>query len=146
MIEFVLLGLLLTLTTKTSVLAVMAQIDAGGYNTVGLKSDGTAKAVGDNRYGQRDVDSWTDIVQVTVGAGHTVGLKSDGTLRAAGLCMAGRCDVDSWTDIIQVSAGWIHTIGLKSNGSVITAGCGGWNYGQCDVSDWKLIVTGKSLF
>ena len=300
---FVLLGLLLTLTTKTSVLAVMAQIDAGGYNTVGLNSDGTAMAVGDNKYRQCDVDDWTDIVQVTVGAGHTVGLKSDGTVmavgynaqgqcdvdswsdivqvsagasggrhtvglksdgtavavgynaagqcdvgdfidivqvaaggshtvgltsdgtvvvvgscgygrcdveswtdivqvsagfaltvglksdgtvvaagcggiedygqcdvddwtdivqvaaygrhtiglksdgtvRAAGLCMAGQCDVDSWTDVIQVSAGWIHTVGLKSNGTVITAGCGGWNYGQCDVSDWKLIVTDNSL-
>jgi hypothetical protein len=102
MIVFVLLGLLLTLTTKTSVLAVMAQIDAGGYNTVGLKSDGTAKAVGDNRYGQCDVDSWTDIIQVSAGWIHTIGLKSNGTVITAG-CGGwnyGQCDVSDWKLIV----------------------------------------------
>ena len=141
MIGFVLLGLLLTLTTNTSVFAVMAQIDAGGYNTVGLKSDGTAKAAGDNRYGQREVDSWTDIVQVTVGAGHTVGLKSDGTVMAVGYNVQGQCDVDSWTDIVQVSAGASggrHTVGLKSDGTVVAVGYNA--AGQCDVGDFTDIV------
>jgi alpha-tubulin suppressor-like RCC1 family protein len=60
-------------------------VAAGGYHTVGLKSDGTVLAVGDNEYGQCDVGGWTGIVQVAAGRWHTVGLKSDGTVVATGL-------------------------------------------------------------
>ncbi len=69
---------LLILATQTSAIAVSPQINAGGYNTTGLNSDGTVVAAGDNEYGQSDIADWTDIVQLTVGVGHTVGLKSDG--------------------------------------------------------------------
>ena len=51
---------------------------------MGLKSDGTAVAVGDNSSGQCDVGAWTDIIQVACGDSHTVGLKSNGTVVAAG--------------------------------------------------------------
>ena len=37
------------------------------YHTVGLKSDGTVVAVGDNSYGQLNVGSWSGIVQVAAG-------------------------------------------------------------------------------
>ena len=37
---------------------------AGRRHTVGLKSDGTVTAVGDNNYGQCDVSGWCDIVAV----------------------------------------------------------------------------------
>ena len=36
-------------------------ISAVALYTIGLKSDGTVVAVGDNAYGQNDVSSWTDI-------------------------------------------------------------------------------------
>ena len=67
---------------------------AGHRHTVGLKSDGTLTAVGDNKYGQCDVGSWRNIVAVAAGNvhkarntgnSHTVGLKSDGKVIAAGL-------------------------------------------------------------
>ena len=54
------------------------------YHTVGLKSDGTVVAVGDNASGQCNVTGWMDSVQVAAGRYHTVGLKSDGTVVAAG--------------------------------------------------------------
>jgi hypothetical protein len=60
------------------------QVAAGYSHTVGLKSDGTVVAVGDNEYGQCDVGNWTDITQVAAGEYHTVGLKLDGTVVAAG--------------------------------------------------------------
>lgn len=67
---------------------------------MGLKSDITVVAVGQNNMGQRDVDSWTDIIQVTARAGHTVGLKADGTLVAVGNQDGnkdyGQYDVDGW--------------------------------------------------
>ena len=71
-----LLATILLLITWSSAHAVLPQVAAGNYHTVGLKSDGTVMAVGDNRFGQLDVDSWTDIMQVAAGMGsyldHTV--------------------------------------------------------------------------
>jgi hypothetical protein len=63
---------------------------------VGLKSDGTVVAVGNNAYGQCDVEDWTDIVAIAAGKSHTVGLKSDGTVVAVGNNEYGQCDVDNW--------------------------------------------------
>lgn len=45
-------------------------IAAGRRHTVGLKSDGTVTAVGDNKYGQCDVGCWRDIVAVAAGNVH----------------------------------------------------------------------------
>ena len=41
--------------------AVRETIATGGNHTVGLKSDGTVVAVGNNFYGQCNVSGWTDI-------------------------------------------------------------------------------------
>jgi hypothetical protein len=63
---------------------VTPMVAAGGFFTVGLKSDRTVIAVGDNSYGQCNVGGWTDITQVAAGGAHTVGLKTDGTVVAVG--------------------------------------------------------------
>lgn len=55
------------------------------YNhMVGLRKDGTVVAVGNNEYGQCDVEGWTDIVKLTASGDYTIGMKSDGTLVATG--------------------------------------------------------------
>ena len=59
-------------------------IHAGDRYTVGLRSDGTVVATGDNDYGQCDVSGWTDIVAIHAGDRYTVGLKSDGTIVTTG--------------------------------------------------------------
>lgn len=83
-------------------------IAAGCRHTVGLKSDGTVTAVGDNKYGQCDVSDWSDIVAVAAGNvhmatntgnAHTIGLKSDGTVVAVGWNEYGQCDVNVWCGI-----------------------------------------------
>ena len=113
-------------------------ISAGYRHTVGLKSDGTVVAVGDNEYGQCNVESWKDIVAISAGKLHTVGLKSDGTVVAVGDNEDGQCDVESWKDIVAISAGYEHTVGLKSDGTVVAVG---WNSdAQCNVKSWKDIV------
>ena len=113
-------------------------ITAGFGHTVGLKSDGTVVAVGDNEDGQCDVADWADVAAIAAGYYHTVGLKSDGTVVAVGRKDSGQCDVSGWTDIVAISAGGHHTVGLKSDGTVIATG---WTpKGQCDVSDWTDIV------
>jgi alpha-tubulin suppressor-like RCC1 family protein len=76
-----------------------AMIAAGLRHTVGLESDGTVVAVGDNGSGQCNVSSWTDIIQAAAGVYHTVGLKSDGTVVAVGDNGSGQCNVGGWTDI-----------------------------------------------
>jgi hypothetical protein len=63
----------------------IVQIAASPQHIVGLRSDGTAVAVGDNEWGQCNVGNWTDIIQVAAGMYDTVGLKSGGTVVAAGL-------------------------------------------------------------
>ena len=113
-------------------------IDCSGGHTVGLKSDGTVVAAGDNEDGQCDVSDWTDVVAIACGGGHTVGLKSDGTVVAAGKTRYGQCDVSDWTNIVAVACGYDHTVGLKSDGTVVAVGDN--IYGQCDVSDWTDVV------
>jgi alpha-tubulin suppressor-like RCC1 family protein len=114
------------------------QVAAGWRHTVGLKSDDTVVAVGDNSYGQCDVGGWIGITQVAAGDVHTVGLRTNGTVVAVGDNSYGQCDVGGWTGITQVSAGWRHTVGLKDDRTVVAVG---WNkYGQCDVSGWTGIT------
>lgn len=71
-------------------------VAAGGYHTVGLKTDGTVVAVGNNISVQCNVGGWAGIIEIAAGNFHTVGLKSDGTVVAAGSNYQGQCDVDSW--------------------------------------------------
>ncbi len=113
-------------------------ISAGYAHTVGLKTDGTAVAVGSNSDGQCKVSDWTDIVTVSAGGWHTVGLKSDGTLVAVGKNIDGRRDVSDWKNIVAVSAGYNHTMGLKEDGTVVATGDN--DSDQCEISDWENIV------
>jgi hypothetical protein len=115
-IAFLLILLFSILSNQSTALAAQPQVAAGGKHTVGLKSDGTAVAVGDNEFGQINVSSWTDIVQVAAGSSDSLGLKSDGTVVAAGFDFWGLSNVGSWTDIVQVADGNAHTVGLKSDG------------------------------
>ena len=113
---------------------------AGLYHTVALKADGTVTAVGNNKYGQREVFTWDwrDTVAISAGGYHTIGLKADGTVIATGENDDGQCDVFDWTDIVAISAGYYHTVGLKADGTVVAVGDD--QYGRCDVSDWTDIV------
>jgi len=114
------------------------QVSAGYEHTVGLRSDGTVVATGDNYWHQCDVGSWTNIAEVSAGRRHTVGLRSDGTVVATGDNTFGQCNVNSWSNIVEVSAGWYHTVGLRSDGTVVATGDNGWN--QCNVGSWMDIV------
>ncbi len=113
-------------------------LSAGGWHTVGLRSDGTVVAVGNKGSGRCAVSSWTDIVAISAGEEHTVGLRSDGTVVAAGNKGSGQCAVSGWTDMVAVSAGGYHTVGLRVDGTVVAVGYN--KYGQCEVSDWTDVV------
>jgi chemotaxis protein histidine kinase CheA len=78
-------------------------IATGLSHTVGLKTDGTVVAVGDNKNGQCNVSGWRDIVAVVTGNINTVGLEADGTVVAVGDNDKGQCNVSSWRDIGSAS-------------------------------------------
>jgi alpha-tubulin suppressor-like RCC1 family protein len=82
-------------------------IAAGRRHTVGLKSNGTVVAVGDNKIGQCNVSGWHDIVAVAAGDWHTIGLKLDSTLIAVGNNRYLQCNVSGWRGIVAIAAGVI---------------------------------------
>lgn len=107
------------------------KIAVGDRHTVGLRSDGTVVACGDNSFGQCNVNSWTGIRMVAAGAKHTVALRYDGTVTGVGDNSQHQLDVGGWTDIVMIACSEYDTLGLKSDGTVVT--CGMHNY---DVSGW----------
>jgi len=98
------------------------RIATGKNHTVGLMSNGTVLAVGDNGMGQCNVSGWTGIIQIAAGSRHTVALRSDGTCVATGDNSSGQCDVGGWNDIVAIAAANFDTIGLKSDGTVVATG------------------------
>lgn len=92
---------------------------AVGRAHLAVLEDGRVIAMGNNRFGQCDVDGWSDIVKVAAGDYHTVALKKDGTVLAAGDNRYGQCNVDKWRDIVDVFAENEMTVGVKSDGSIV---------------------------
>jgi Regulator of chromosome condensation (RCC1) repeat len=117
--------------------AIDPQIAAGGFHSVGLKSDRSVVAVGDNDYGQLNVSNWK-ITQVNAGRYHTIGLKADGSVLAVGRNAYGELNVSSWSDIVQIAGGNLYTVGLKSGGTVLAVGQN--DSGQTNVRNWSDIT------
>ena len=89
---------------------------------VGLRSDGTVIAAGDNIHGQCEVSDWEDITAIACGMWHTVGLKADGTVVAVGDSTKGACNVNGWSRIRRIACGDCTTLGLDMDGNILTAG------------------------
>lgn len=77
-------------------------VDASGFDTVGLKNDGTVVRDFAGLDVQKDVSGWTNIIAVADGEDHTVGLKADGTVVAVGWSY-NKCDVSGWKGIVQIA-------------------------------------------
>ena len=118
-------------------------IACGNYNyTVGIKSNGTVVAVGNNNYGSCNVSAWGSIVSVACGDYHTAGLLSDGRCVAVGVQSGydwGQRNVTGWRNIVAVACGSGHTVGLKSDGTVVAVGYKA--HDECNVTDWEDIVS-----
>ncbi|MBR5827460.1 MAG: chromosome condensation regulator [Clostridia bacterium] len=113
----------------------ITDVATGYLYTVGVRSDGTVLAAGQNTDGQCDVSEWTDIVDVSCGRDFTVGLKADGTVVATGFNGYGQCNVSEWSDIVAIFTDSLRTIGLKADGTLVATGLN--NDQQCNVSTWK---------
>ncbi|GAB2533947.1 MucBP domain-containing protein [Gracilibacillus alcaliphilus] len=113
-------------------------IAAAATFTIGLRSDGTVIAKGDNSQAQTNVRNWSNIAQVAANSYHSVGLKEDGSVVAVASGLYGPLDVSGWRDIVQVAAGQLHTAGVKSDGSVVATGYS--LHGQTNVDEWEDII------
>ena len=114
------------------------KIATGYFHSLGIKTDGSLLAWGNNRFGQLGdgtrVNSatptaiGTDYVSVAAGGYHTVALKTDGSLWAWGLNGSGQIGDGTTTDrsaptqigidYAAVAAGYDHTVALKTDGGL----------------------------
>ena len=114
-------------TPQARVLGEDTTISTVVSHTVGLRTDGTVVAVGNNLEGQLNVSGWRDIVAVSAGGHHTIGLRKDGVVLATPIIgqhsdIQHLYDVSGWRDIIAVSAGVFSTVGLRADGRVEVVG------------------------
>lgn len=102
-------------------------------HSLGLKSDGSIAAWGNNDRGQCDVpEPNTGFVAVAAGLWHSLGVKSDGSIVAWGDNETGQCDVpEPNTGFTAVAAGACHSLGRKGDGSIVAWGDN--SGGGCDV-------------
>jgi len=125
------------------------QVSAGGFHSLGVRSNGTAWAWGYNGNGQLGDDTvttrsspvsvvggFTDWCQVSAGGFHSLAVRSNGTAWAWGYNGNGQLGdntttsrtspvsvVGGFTDWVQVSAGAGHSLGVRVNGTAWAWGC-----------------------
>ena len=117
-------------------------ISSGLTHTVALNPDGTVVAVGENKYGECDVQYWIDMVEVSAGTNYTIGLRDNNTVMALGDNNNGQCNIWKWRDITAVSAGAFHTVGLRSDSTVVATGVTyAYEDDYSSVTDWTDIVS-----
>ena len=115
------------------------------HHGLALFSDGTVRGMGNNTYGQLDVDDWHDIVAIETSAWHSVGLRRDGTVVVAGSYGWKSGDVDDagrvvgWHDIVAIATGRWHVAGLRRDGTVVAVGYNNVD-GQLDTGTWTDVV------
>ena len=128
-----------TFAEWTDIIAVSASM----HHAVGVRSDGTAVAVG-GFYGEGasnecNVSEWTDIVDVATIGLNTFGLKKDGTVVHAG---NGRYTFDEdWKDIVAIDGMEGHIVALTKNGKVLAKGDDA--SGKTYVNDWNVAESGN---
>ncbi|MBD5504651.1 MAG: hypothetical protein HDR09_13220 [Lachnospiraceae bacterium] len=118
--------------------------ERGGGHVVGLKSDGTVIAIGDNDYGQCNVDNpeWKKgIVEIATGDWYTVGLTEGGNVLVTGQNVPNTHYIDiekisNWENITDIAAGYGQTLVLKDDGYVDSMGFDD-NEKRSDILKWE---------
>ena len=114
-----------------------AQVSAGKFHTVLLRSDGCAVAIGFNGDGHCSIpplDEGIAYTQISAGNYSTVLLRSDGSAVAIGRNGERQSNIpplDEGIAYTQVSAGAFHTVLLRSDGCAVAVGLN--EQGQCNI-------------
>lgn len=99
------------------------KIAEGTHHRIEIMPGGKLAAYGENRFGECDVLSWTEIQQISCGNWHTVGLKKDGTIVSCGSNINGQCDTEDVSEkVMEISCGRYHTALLLESGKVAVKG------------------------
>ena len=146
-----------TTTSRSSPVSVIGgftdwiQVSAGNEHSLGLRSNGTVWAWGDNASGRLGdgtithrsspvpvVGGFTNWIQASAGWDHSLGLRANGTLWAWGDNASGRLGdgtsaarsspvsvIGGFTDWIYAGVGAGFSIGLRANGTAWAWGAGG---------------------
>lgn len=112
----------------------------GNGGIVGLKSDGTVVTAG----GIWDLSDWTNIVTIAATSEEIVALRADGTVLAKGYPPNELDEILKWTDIVAVAPSAGHLVGLKLDGTLMAIGDN--EFGQCNLSTWKLFDNVNEIF
>ena len=122
------------------------QASAGGFNSLGLRANGTLWAWGSTSQGRlgdntstitsrtspvQVVGGFADWISASAGGSHSLGLRANGSLWAWGFNGNGQLGDDTlttrsspvsvvgdFTDWIQASAGGFHSLGVRANGTL----------------------------
>ncbi|SJZ71536.1 Alpha-tubulin suppressor [Trichlorobacter thiogenes] len=98
------------------------RIASNSTHSLGLKSDGTVVAWGDdNSFNGGNIPAGlSTVTAIATGYKHSLALKSDGTVVAWGQNESGQATVpQGLTDVIAIAAGDYHSLALKSDGTLV---------------------------
>lgn len=112
---------------------------------IGLKSNGTVVALGDNSKGQCNVSEWKDVVDIAIeknisdaGGNFTIGLTSTGKVLYTGPSN-GRT-AGAWKDIISICSGVEFFLGLAADGKIYAVGLD-----NNLIENWKLFKSIETI-
>lgn len=89
---------------------------ASERNYAVLYTDGSVKVFGeDNGYGQKNTDTWSDIIQILAAPNCTYGITKNGEIVYAGLAQK---DVAEWKNIKMLRAEKNRIVGLEKDGKI----------------------------
>ena len=131
------LALFINIVIPKSKFKDVVVVSTGDFHIVGLKSDGTVVAMGDNYNGQCNVEGWSNISEIYATDSGTIGLKSNGTVVVSG-GYGTFSEVYNWTGVTKFVADDYHVFGLKNDGTVVMAGTNRNN--QYNIENWTSIV------
>jgi uncharacterized repeat protein (TIGR01451 family) len=108
-------------------------IDAGGYHSLALMTNGRVAGWGYNFYGQTNAPAWlSNVVAIAVGAYHNLALRTDGTVVSWGDSSYGATSVPAGLgNVVAIDAGGASSLALKADGTVAAWGIS--LYGQTNV-------------
>jgi hypothetical protein len=116
----------------------IVSVSVGTSHVLGLKSDGTVVAMGDNFYRQCNVEGWSDVIAIHAGHSQSFGIKKDGTIFAAGELFDYNLGVLDLRDVVMVCTGMHHVAALLADGTVEVFGRD--SRGEDKTSGWSDIV------
>ncbi|HXA44023.1 MAG TPA: hypothetical protein VNZ25_00835 [Candidatus Angelobacter sp.] len=127
---------------------IFKAIACGGWHSLGVQTNGTVVAWGDNSMDQTNVPSGlSGVIAVAGGEAHSLALRSDSTVVAWGDNSHGESTVPSGlSNVVAIAAGGWHSLALRSGGGVVAWGdnSSGESYVPGDLFNAVAIAAGSS--